>query len=88
MNTESLTTEAHPLESEVQILVFRSDINSSAKAALVLDELRKMQDIIEANVDLHDWENILRVACYPTCRASQIENKLSQLGFKCNELAD
>ncbi|MEQ9442918.1 MAG: hypothetical protein RIG62_28020 [Cyclobacteriaceae bacterium] len=96
MNTDNFSTEAIPtLEKDAQttvantqILVFRSNINSPAKAALVLDELRTMKGIFEVNVDLHDWENILRVACHPTFRAHEVEEKLTHLGFLCDELAD
>ena len=68
------------------ILVFRSNIDDIYKAAIVCRELEKMDGIYRVNIDLDDWENILRLECDPEINAYRIQQTISQLGFECDEL--
>jgi hypothetical protein len=43
------------------ILVFRSNIDDTYKAAIVCAELEKIDGLYRVNIDLDDWENILRI---------------------------
>ena len=68
------------------IMVFRSNIDDKYKAAIVCDELTKMDGIHRVNVDLDDCENILRLECKPELNENLIQQVVSQLGFACDEL--
>jgi hypothetical protein len=68
------------------ILVFRSNIDDSYKAAIVCAELEKMDGVYRVNVDLDDWENILRLQCDPQIDEHRIQQAVSALGFECYEL--
>lgn len=68
------------------ILVFRSNIDDIYKAAIACAELEKMDGVYRANVDLEDWENILRLECDPGINEQRVQQTISQLGFECDEL--
>lgn len=68
------------------ILVFRSNIDDIYKAATVCAELEKMDGIYRVNIDLEDWENILRLECDPEINEYRIQQVVLQLGFDCDEL--
>ena len=69
-----------------KIMVFRSNIDNKYKAAIVCNELKKMDGVHRVNVDLEDWENILRLECEPEINEYLIQQVVSQLGFECDEL--
>lgn len=71
-----------------QVLVFRSTINSAGKALAVIGHLGKLSGVIRTSVDLNDRDNILRVECDSSIRPSDIEDRVSRLGFNCSELPD
>lgn len=68
------------------ILIFRSNIDDRYKAAEVCIELKKMKGIHRVNVDLNDWENILRIECKLEINEHRVLKVVSQLGFACEEL--
>ena len=68
------------------ILVFRSNIDDIYKASRVCTELGKMEGVCHVNVDLDDWENILRLECDATITEYHVRQIVSQLGFQCVEL--
>jgi hypothetical protein len=68
------------------ILVFRSNIDDIYKAAIVCAELEKIDGVYRVNIDLDDWENILRIECEPEITEHNIQQVISQLGFECDEL--
>ena len=68
------------------ILVFRSNIDDIYKAAIVRPELEKIDGVYRVNVDLDDWENVLRLECNPEINEHHIQQAISQLGFECDEL--
>jgi hypothetical protein len=72
----------------LQILIFRSTIDNAQKAKLACCELMKIEGVHHANVDLEDWENILRVECDGNIHAKQVEDQIARLGFECFELED
>ena len=71
-----------------QVLVFRSNIDHPAKADFVKAELLKNNKVYHTNVDLDDWENVLRVECHPALQAAILEELIRKLGFTCSELPD
>ncbi len=71
-----------------QILVFRSNIDNAQSAALVCRELTKTKGVYHVNVDLEDWEKVLRVECDEDIHTVQIEKQIAGLGFECAELED
>ncbi|WP_152267523.1 heavy-metal-associated domain-containing protein [Agriterribacter humi] len=68
------------------ILVFRSNIDDNYKASKVCAELEKMDGVYRVNVDLDDWENILRLECDPEINERRIQQAVLRLGFECDEL--
>lgn len=74
------------LLANTNILVFRSNIDDNHKAAIVCAELKKMDGIYKVNVDLDDWENILRLECDPQINEDHIQQVVSHLGLECGEL--
>lgn len=80
METDKILVAQH------QILVFRSNIDNHRKAALACRVLGKIEGVYHVNVDLEDWEKVLRVECDPIIQVRKIEEQISQLGFECSEL--
>lgn len=74
------------LVAQHQILVFRSNIDDERKAVLAGRALMKTGGIHRVNVDLEDWEKVLRVECDPATQARTIEEQITRLGFECSEL--
>lgn len=68
------------------ILVFRSNIDDKYKAASVCARLEKIDGVYHVNIDLDDWENILRLECDATITEYHVRQLVSKLGFQCNEL--
>lgn len=68
------------------IRVFRSNINDKYKAAIVCAKLKKMDGVHRVNVDVDDWENILRLECDPVINEECIHQVVLQLGYDCDEL--
>ncbi|MCX2679126.1 hypothetical protein OOZ15_04160 [Galbibacter sp. EGI 63066] len=73
-------------ESIKRVLVFASNIDNYSKEEMVCEELLKIEGIYDVNVDLEDWENILRVECASEALLKDVKNKVSSLGFECHEL--
>lgn len=71
-----------------KVLVFRSNIPTIKVGKRVLEQLKTVEGVSCANVDLEDWENILRVECSSRVQASQIECIVTQFGCECTELED
>lgn len=80
METDKILVEQH------QILVFRTNIDDERKAVLAGRALMKTEGIHRVNVDLEDWEKVLRVECDPEIQPLKIEERISRLGFECSEL--
>jgi hypothetical protein len=74
------------LVAQPQVLVFRSNIDDERKAVLAGRALMKTAGIHRVNVDLEDWEKVLRVECNSVIQARNIEEQISRLGFECSEL--
>jgi len=68
------------------ILVFRSNIDDKYKATKACVELEKIEGVHRVNVDLNDWENILRLECGLEISEHRVQQAISHLGFVCEEL--
>ena len=68
------------------ILVFGSNIDDRYKSAIVCGELEKMDGVYRVNIDLDDWENVLRVQCDSLITEHCIRQVIAKLGFQCYEL--
>jgi hypothetical protein len=68
------------------ILVFRSNIDDKYKASKVCARLEKVNGVLHANIDLDDWENILRLECDSEINEHRIRQIVSQSGFECEKL--
>ncbi|MCX2680018.1 hypothetical protein OOZ15_08725 [Galbibacter sp. EGI 63066] len=72
--------------ARLHVLVFASTINQEDKVDRISCELLKIEGVYSVNVDLEDWENILRVECESERLSEIIKEKVSKLGFACKEL--
>jgi hypothetical protein len=70
----------------LQILVFRSNIDNHRKVRLAKRELLSRKDIYSVHIDLEDWEKVLRVECHPEVQSKLIEEQIAKLGLDCAEL--
>jgi hypothetical protein len=87
MDTNSSTMELNKiLPCNKIILVFRSNIADKSNAVIVCTELKKMDGVYEVNIDLNDWEKILRLECDREIDERRIQQAVTALGFQCNEL--
>lgn len=76
------------LSTKLEVLVFRTNINSQFKVDLIMNLLAKIEGVYSAHVDLEDWENILRIECQPELSARDIEYHMARFGIDCSELED
>lgn len=76
------------MSTKLEVMVFRTNINSQLKVDLIVDLLAKMEGVCSAHVDLEDWEKILRIECHPELSARDIEQQMARLGIDCSELQD
>ena len=66
--------------------MYLSNPDDTYKAAIVCTQLETMDGVYRVNVDLDDWENILRIECDPEINEHHIRQAASQLGYYCDEL--
>lgn len=85
LNIEAMVLNQFFVATE-NILVFGSNIDNRYKAAIVCGELAKMDGVYIVNVDLNDWENVLRVQCDSLITQDYIQQVIAKLGFQCYEL--
>lgn len=65
--------------------IFKTDIDSSAKADHVIQVLNQLYPGIEINFDLEDCDRILRVKYFDVLGDS-ISETLNQMNYQCIEL--
>ena len=70
------------------VLVFRSNIPDEQTGDRVIAHLKRVEGVSDANLDLDDWEKIVRVECSANVLGRQVENIVAQLGYQCSELND
>ena len=70
------------------VLVFRSNIPDEQTGELVIAHLKRVEGVSDANLDLDDWEKIVRVECSTNVLGCQVESIVAQLGYQCSELND
>lgn len=80
MGTDNIVSE------DLKVLVFRSNIDSKNKVVRARKELLMSNEIYRIDVDLEDYENVLRVECHPDIRPEQVKEKMIHLGFRCSQL--
>ncbi|WPR77379.1 hypothetical protein [Algoriphagus sp. NG3] len=87
MIQNQLRTMTHQLQDvRSSIYVFATTIDSQDKAEHVCLELHKMKIVNNSNVDLDDYENILRVECETEISPQIVSEAVHRLGFDCLEL--
>ncbi|HMC99292.1 MAG TPA: hypothetical protein VKH37_04035 [Ferruginibacter sp.] len=69
----------------MEILVFKTNLNSSECISRVQPLLNVHPHIIKWNVDLHDCDNVLRVVT-KSLTAGEVEQLLAEEGYYCEEL--
>ncbi|MDR7131753.1 hypothetical protein J2X69_004118 [Algoriphagus sp. 4150] len=68
------------------VIVFASNIDNKVKVDLVCMEILKIEGVQHVNVDLDDWENVLRVECGFEIPSTVIYQTVFRMGFSCFEL--
>ncbi|AGC76063.1 hypothetical protein LX97_00738 [Nonlabens dokdonensis] len=71
---------------EPTVLVFRTSIESEKDIKIVTHYLNNHKAIFSWNLDLEDWENILRLEVVNTIFTRDIIKNIKRLGYECEEL--
>jgi len=71
----------------MNILIFKTNINSAGEFNFVKTHLAKKRGVFECTIDLDDRDKILRVIS-EKLTVKQVERKVALLGFYCRELED
>lgn len=72
-------------ENDLHCLVFRTDIKDSNDVKKISATLDNLPGIRDWNVDLQDWENVLRIECKNLTAATVIRT-IYEMGFSAEEL--
>jgi len=71
------------------IEVFKTNVQDRRQASMLVDQIHKTFTDYKANFDLHDCDNILRIACSNGfVRPSLLINLLENFGFEAEVLPD
>lgn len=70
------------------ILVFRTSLHNKKDVRIIAKILNLYKEVITWNVDLEDWENILRIEVTNDCFKNEIAARIRGLGYQCEELED
>lgn len=74
------------IADNLNVLVFRSTIDTPAKVKQVREALLSDHNIYQVDVDLEDADKVLRVECHPDYSPKQLREHISQVGFECTRL--
>lgn len=72
----------------MSILVFRTSLKSKKDVQKIAKSLNVHKQVITWNVDLEDWENILRIEATKKGLTNEIAACIKGLGYLCEELED
>lgn len=81
-----IETEDKLKTQKASLHIFGTSINSTSKVQEVCDKLYKMEAIKNVNVDLDDWENVLRIECHVQIETEKLNNIITAMGFYCYDL--
>jgi len=73
------------MQNDVNIFVFRTNINTHLDKQVVKELLGNNEGIMEWSVDLQDCDRVLRVVT-PTKTAEDIIELITGTGYECHEL--
>jgi hypothetical protein len=71
----------------MNILIFKTNLESSELVRRAQPLLQNMQGISRWNVDMHDCDNVLRIEAIELSPRS-VEQILQKAGYYCEELED
>lgn len=72
----------------MNILVFRTSLQTKKDLQIIARILKVHEQVISWNVDLEDWENILRIEVRHARFQNEIAARIRGLGYQCEELED
>ena len=72
----------------MELLLFRTDINSRKKVKRVTPVFNQNMDVLDWSVDLEDIDNVLRIEATPNLSERQVQSLLSTHGFYVEVLTD
>ena len=83
-------TRIHDLKNSSEMVeVFKTNVNKSADAKFLLEEISRNFPEYEANFDLEDCDKILRIKdCQETIQSAPLINLLRHFGFEAEILPD
>lgn len=70
------------------ILVFRTSLQNKKDIQTIAKILDTHKEVIRWNMDLEDWENILRIEITKESFKNEIAARIRGLGYRCEELED
>ena len=70
------------------ILVFRTSLQNKKDIQTIAKILDTYKEVIRWNMDLEDWENILRIEITKESFKNEIAARIRGLGYRCEELED
>lgn len=72
----------------MSILVFKTSLQIEKDVQTIAKILNMHKEVISWNVDLEDWENILRIEVTNENLTNEIATRIRNLGYQCEELED
>lgn len=69
------------IADNLKVLVFKSNIDTPAKVDRARGALLDDDHIYQVDVDLEDYDNVLRVECHPQRSARFVIEQLQKAGF-------
>ncbi|MEO9475677.1 MAG: hypothetical protein ABJG41_09080 [Cyclobacteriaceae bacterium] len=72
----------------MEFFVFKTDIESEDRVAVIRREVRKYPVITTWSVDTEDCDNVLRVKASHDLQEGDVIRFIKELGFRCESLPD
>lgn len=72
----------------MEILVFKTDLDSEQEVNRLMPHINTVDGIIRWNVDLQDCDKVLRIVSHDGVSPRLIEQRLQRAGHYCAELPD
>lgn len=69
----------------INILVFKTNVTNNSQASKLVNVLEKMDGILNWNLDLEDWENILKIE-FSELKTETLYRQLSEFDIEIEEL--
>lgn len=72
----------------MQVLVFRSDIESKEKIRYLEPLFNKHSDVLKWSIDVEDIDNVIRIEATPNLTEADVIEMIQMNGFKIEPLTE